>query len=110
MSTKTGIQNKSEIGGFNLIRITMSTSTLPDRESWVPDPPGDDDGLLLCEEDTIIDECNRRDPDDPRSAFDDVLLSELVRLTPLGDVLRLKLLHLLIIELFLVRSSAPLSD
>lgn len=81
----------------------------PGREIWVPEPPGDDDGLLLCDDDTIIDECNRRDPDVPRSTFDDVLLSELVRLTPLGDVLRL-ILNLLIMELFLVRSSAPAED
>ena len=90
----------------------MSTSdkTLsPGRERWVPEPPGDDDGLLLCDDDTIIDECNRRDPDFPRSTFDDVLLSELVRLTPLGDVLRFQL-NLLIKELFLVRSSVPLVD
>lgn len=75
----------------------------------MPEPPGDDDGLLLCDDDTIIDECSRRDPDVPRSTLDDVLLSELARLIPRGDVLRFTL-NLLIIELFLVRSSAPVED
>ena len=95
---------------YTRIVILTSDKTLsPGRETWVPEPPGDDDGLLLCDDDTIIDECNRRDPDVPRSTFDDVLLSELVRLTTLGDVLRFTL-NLLIIELFLVRSSVPPVD
>lgn len=95
---------------YNHIQKSL-LAPLPGREIWVPDPPGDDDGLLLWDDDTIIDEWKRRAPDAPRSTFDDVLFRELVRLTPLGDVLRL-MLSLLIIELFLARSapSAPLGD